>query len=87
VLVAGHCAIDEVAERLITRLGRRRVYLSDECNNLCATLEAMLHLMGVSPTAMVTLNPLVMLREYTTARWKGSTSRVPHPLAHLFKRA
>jgi hypothetical protein len=85
VLVAGHCAIDEVAARLIARLGRKRVYLSGECNDLCATVEAMLHLMKVSPTRLLPLNPLVALGGYLTARRKSS-SRVPSLVAHLVKR-
>ena len=84
VLVAGHCAIDEVGARLIARLGRRRVYLSDECNNLCATVSAMLHLMKVSPTRLLPLNPAVALGAYLKAR-RRSSSRVPSLLAHLVK--
>lgn len=86
VLVAGHCAIEEVSGRLIARLGRRNVYLSGECNNLCATVEAMFHLMKVNPMSYVPVNPLVSSYEFVVARLKGSTSRVPNPLSHLVKR-
>ena len=86
VLIAGHCAIEEVADQLTARLGKKNVYLSGECNNLCATAEAMLHLMKVNPLKLVPLNSLKSSAGYLTARLKGSCSRVPHPLSHILKR-
>ena len=86
VLVAGHCAIEEVSEKLIKRLGRKKVYLSGECNNLCSTVEAMFHLMKVNPISYVPVNPFVSSVAFLMARLKGSTSRVPHPLSHIIKR-
>ncbi len=86
VLIAGHCAIEEVSERLIRRLGRKNVYLSGECNDLSATVEALFHLMKVNPATYVPVNPLVTFFEYLTARLKGSSSRVPHPFSHVLKR-
>jgi uncharacterized protein (DUF362 family) len=86
VLVAGHCAIEEVSEKLIERLGRKKVYLSGECNNLCSTVEAMFHLMKVNPISYVPVNPFVSSVAFLMARLKGSTSRVPHPLSHIIKR-
>ena len=85
VLVAGYCAIDEVSERLIKRLGKKKVYLSGECNDLCATVEAMFHLMKVNPVSCVPVNPLAVSAAFLMARMKGSTSRVPHPLSHILK--
>lgn len=85
-LIAGHCAIKEVAEQLKARLGKKNVYLSDECNNLCATAEAMLHLMRVNPLRLIPLNNFTASAGYLTARLKGSCSRVPHPLSHIIKR-
>ena len=86
VLIAGHCAIEEVSEKLIKRLGRRKVYLSGECNNLCATVEAMFHLMKVNPISYVPVNPIASSAAFLMARLNGSTSRVPHPLSHIIKR-
>ncbi len=86
VLIAGHCAIEEVSEKLIKRLGRNKVYLSSECNNLCATVEAMFHLMKVDPLSYVPLNLLASSAAFLMARLNGSTSRVPHPLSHIIKR-
>ncbi len=86
VLIAGHCAIEEVAEQLTARLGKKNVYLSGECNNLCATAEAMLHLMKVNPLKLVPLDSFTSSAGYLTARLKGSCSRVPHPLSHILKR-
>ncbi len=85
VLIAGHCAIEEISERLISRLGRKNVYLSGECNDLAATTAAMLHLARVNPLEFTPINPLRSLRAYFTAKLKGSRSRVPSPLCHIFK--
>ncbi len=85
VLVAGHCAIEEISGRLISRLGRKNVYLSGECNDLAATTAAMLHLARVNPLEFTPINPLRSLRAYFTAKLKGSRSRVPSPLCHIFK--
>ncbi|RJP91500.1 MAG: DUF362 domain-containing protein [Desulfobacteraceae bacterium] len=85
VLIVGHCAISETAEGLIQRLGRRKVYLSDECNNLCDTAQALFHLMHVNPAFYVPVNPLVAFYEMNMAKLKGSSSRVPNPFCHLIK--
>lgn len=86
VLIVGHCAIDELSARLIKRLGRENVYLSGECNDLCATVEAMFHLMKVNPAFYTPLNPISTGIAMLMAKLNGSTSRVPHPLSHIFKR-
>ena len=86
VLIAGPCAIRETADRLIHRLGRENVYLSRECNNLCDTVQALFHLMKVNPAFYVPVNPLPAGWDMLMAKAHCSTSRVPHPLCHLFKR-
>jgi uncharacterized protein (DUF362 family) len=86
VLLAGHCAIEEVADRLIRRLGRKNVYLSGECNNLCATVEAMCHLMKVNPASCIPLNPVSAGIAMLQARLNGSSSRVPSPVSSIVKR-
>jgi uncharacterized protein (DUF362 family) len=85
-LVVGPCAVEEVSGRLIQRLGRRNVYLSKYCNDLCAVTEALFHLMKVNPTDLTYLGPVRSLHPYLMARLKGSSSRVPHLLSHLIKR-
>ncbi|WXG46318.1 MAG: DUF362 domain-containing protein [Candidatus Atabeyarchaeum deiterrae] len=55
VLVAGHCAIEEVGERLQQRLGKSNVYFSDGCNNLAQTVGALFALTRVSPQKLVPL--------------------------------
>jgi uncharacterized protein (DUF362 family) len=85
VLIAGPCAIGETSKRLIARLGRGNVYLSRECNNLCDTVQALFHLMGVNPAFFVPVNPLFALADMLAARWNGSSSRVPNPFSHLIK--
>lgn len=56
VLVVGHCAIEEVGERLQQRLGKNNVYFSDGCNNLSQSAGALLYLMKVSPQKLVPLS-------------------------------
>jgi uncharacterized protein (DUF362 family) len=85
VLIAGPCAIKETSEPLIARLGRKNVYLSPECNNLCDTVQAFFHLMKVNPAFYVPASPLLSLIDMLTAKWKGSSSRVPSPFSHLIK--
>jgi uncharacterized protein (DUF362 family) len=86
VLVVGPCAAKEVSQRLIDRLGRRNVYLSEYCNDLCAVTEALFHLMKVNPTRMTYLSPARAVYPYLMARLKGSSARVPHLLSHVIKR-
>jgi uncharacterized protein (DUF362 family) len=86
VLVVGPCAVEEVSERLIERLGRRNVYLSKYCNDICAVTEALFHLMKVTPTDLTYLGPVRSVYPYLMARLKRSSSRVPHLLSHVIKR-
>jgi uncharacterized protein (DUF362 family) len=86
VLVVGPCAVAEVSQRLLQRLGRRNVYLSEYCNDLCAVTQALFHLMKVNPTALTYLGPIRSIYPYLMARLKGSNSRVPHLLSHVIKR-
>lgn len=85
VLVVGDCAIHEVSERLIRRLGRKNVYLSPKCNSLASSAAAMFHLMEVNPMEFAPINPLKALRCLVLARLHGSTALVPSTLSHIFK--
>jgi hypothetical protein len=85
VLICGHCAIEEIGKRIIKKLGRDQVYLSGDCNDLCATAEGMFHLTGVNPIDLVTINPAHALFTFLTARIKQSNSKVPNPLSHILK--
>ena len=86
VLIVGHCAVEEVSQLLISKLGKSNVYLSGECNDLSSTAEAMFHLMRVNPVDLVPINPVTALRVLITAKLKGSKSRVPSVLSHILKR-
>jgi len=85
VLVAGHCAIEEVGERLIRRLGRKHVYLSGACNDLSASVAAMFRLMKVSPFEMVDLPPLRAAGLLALAKLHGSKANVPALWAEYIK--
>ena len=52
VFLAGPCAVEEIGEKLVERLGESNVYQSKECNDLTAIVEAMCHLMKVDVSKM-----------------------------------
>ncbi|MHA1731465.1 MAG: DUF362 domain-containing protein [Promethearchaeota archaeon] len=84
-LVAGHCAIEEVGDRLVSRLGRDQVYFSDGCNNLAQTAAAMFRLMDVNPLDMVPLGLLKSMGILLKAKWHHSHANVPPVLAKYRK--
>jgi uncharacterized protein (DUF362 family) len=86
VLIVGPCAVGEVGQRLINRLGRRKIYISSYCNDLCAITEGFFHLMKVNPTKMTYLGPVRSAYPYFKARLMRSSSHVPHLLSHVIKR-
>ena len=85
VLVVGRCAIEETGRRLVERLGRKNVYFSGHCNDLCATTNAMCHLMGVSPMRLAPLPFAQSAGALLRAKLHGTKANVPNPLAHLVK--
>ncbi len=85
VLVVGRCARAEVGDRLVARLGKRSVYFSGCCNDLCATLNAMCHLMGVSPLKLAPLPLLQAIRLFAAAKLRGTQANIPHLLADRIK--
>ena len=85
VLIAGKCAIDEVSEKLISRLGRRKVYLSGECNDLRATTEAMCHLTKVNPMRLAPANPITIFAILIKANLNRTNAKLVNPLCHIFK--
>jgi len=85
VLVVGKCAIEEVSERLIDRLGRRKVYLSGECNDLRATTEAMCHLTKVNPMRFVPLNPVTLFAILIQANLNGTHAKLVNPACFIRK--
>ncbi|MBD3353809.1 MAG: DUF362 domain-containing protein [Candidatus Lokiarchaeota archaeon] len=85
VLIAGHCAIEEVGERLINRLGRSRVYLSGYCNDLAATASAMLRLSKVNVLKLVNVNPLRAIWILMNVKLHKSHAKAPSLFCNLFK--
>ena len=85
VMVAGHCAISETGDRLVARLGRKNVYFSGYCNDLCATINAMCHLMQVNPLLMAPFPFLKSIKLLLQAKLHGSQANVPFFFAHKFK--
>jgi uncharacterized protein (DUF362 family) len=85
VLVAGYCAIREVGDALVKRLGRKNVYFSGYCNDLAATAAAMFHLMKVAPTSLIPMPfPKIMLY-FFKALLHGTKANLPNPLSHIIK--
>jgi uncharacterized protein (DUF362 family) len=85
VLVVGHCAIKETGDRLVARLGEGKVYFSGYCNDLCATTNALCHLMRVNPLVMAPMPFLRSIRLLLTAKIKGTQARIPFFFAHKLK--
>ncbi|MCL1836672.1 MAG: DUF362 domain-containing protein [Treponema sp.] len=85
VLVVGHCAIKEIGDSLVKRLGRKNVYFSPHCNDLCATCNAMCHLMGVSPMLLAPLPLMQSLKVFVQSKIKGTKANVPNIFADKFK--
>ncbi|MCL1952605.1 MAG: DUF362 domain-containing protein [Oscillospiraceae bacterium] len=85
VLVVGRCAAEEAGERLVRRLGRKNVYFSGHCNDLCATTNAMCHLMGVSPLALAPLPFARAAGVLLRAKLHGTKANVPNLLADRYK--
>ena len=77
VVIAGHCAIEETAETLIERLGKKHVFLSDGCNNLAQTVVGLGRYMGVNLLNLVPLNPIKSIYLLLLAKIHGSKSNVP----------
>ena len=85
VLIVGKCAIEEVSERLIGRLGKRKIYLSGECNDLRATTEAMCHLTKVNPMKFVPLNPITIFAILIKAKLNRTNSKLVNPACFILK--
>ena len=86
VLVVGPCAVKEAGQKLVHRLGKRKVYFSRECNDLTAVVESMCHLMKVSPMRLAPpINPITGLVLLIQARLNKSSGRMTNPLANFIK--
>lgn len=85
VLVVGHCAIEEVGDRLVRRLGKKNVFFSGKCNELAKSAAAMFYLMKVSPLEFAPISPLVSVRCLAQAKLHGSKALVPSLLSKHIK--
>ena len=85
VLIAGRCAIGETKDTLIQRLGKKNVYFSGHCNDLCATLNAMCHLTKVNPLRLAAMPLFASLGLLVFAKLRGTRARIPNPFAHFIK--
>ena len=85
VLIIGQCAFKELGDDLIRRLGKKNVYYSGHCNDLCATLNALCHLMKVNPSVFAHKSLLKSAQLLLQARFHGTKAIVPHPLAAMIK--
>ena len=86
VLIAGDCAIDEVGDRLIERLGKKNVFLSHTCNRLADTFAGMAYLMHVNPLEFAPINPLKSVKCLALLKLHGSKALVPSTLSHVIKK-
>jgi hypothetical protein len=77
ILIVGPCACEEVGAKLAQRYPDRRIYRVEEHNDLMSNTRYQARLMGVTPVAMVPLNPLVSALTLLQAKLHGLTARVP----------
>jgi len=86
VFIVGPCAVGEMGERLVKRLGRRKVYFSRECNDLRALVEGMCHIMKLNPLKYApAINPIKGLIRILQAKIRHSRGRQVNPLCALIK--
>jgi len=85
VLIVGKCAIAEVSDTLLSRLGKGKVYLSGECNDLRATTEAMCHLTKVNPMKFVAANPVTVLKILIQANLHRTNAKLVNPACSILK--
>jgi uncharacterized protein (DUF362 family) len=86
VFLVGPCAVEEIGKRLVDRLGKDKVYMSHECNDLQAIVESVCHLMKVSPLKLnPPMNPLKAAVLLVQSRWNGSSARMTNVFANYIK--
>ena len=85
VLVVGHCAIEEVGDYLVKKLGKKNVFFSGKCNELAKSAAAMFYLMKVSPLEFAPINPFVSIKCIVLAKLHGTKALVPSLVSNLFK--
>jgi uncharacterized protein (DUF362 family) len=85
VLVVGRCAIAEIGDNLLRRLGKKNVYFSGHCNDLCASINALCHLMKVNPRVMAPLSLFTSLKLLAQAKLHGTQARMTSFLANVVK--
>ncbi|MCQ2513175.1 MAG: DUF362 domain-containing protein [Lachnospiraceae bacterium] len=85
VLVVGHCAINEVGDKLVQRLGKKNVFFSGKCNELAKSAAAMFYLMKVSPLEFAPISPLVSVRCILLAKLHGTKALVPSLVSNYIK--
>ena len=85
VLVVGHCAIEEVGDYLVNKLGKKNVFFSGKCNELAKSAAAMFYLMKVSPLEFAPISPLVSISCIILAKLHGTKALVPSLISYYFK--
>ncbi|MFX1405745.1 MAG: DUF362 domain-containing protein [Promethearchaeota archaeon] len=76
-LVAGYCAINEVGEKLRKAFGKRKVFFSDDCNNLAETVKAVLKLAGMTVFDLVSIPTEELMSLIDEAQKNNSTALTP----------
>lgn len=85
VLVVGHCAIEEVGDYLVKKLGKKNVFFSGKCNELAKSAAAMFYLMKVSPFEFAPINPFISVKCIVLAKLRGTKALVPSLLSNHIK--
>jgi len=76
-LVAGYCAINEVGEQIKKAFGKRKVFLSGDCNNLADTVRAELKLARMNVLDLVPVSSEEFMALMDAAKKYGSNALIP----------
>ncbi len=79
-LIAGHCAVEELENKLIDEFGRKNIYVSDSCCNIAETVNSLVKLTKLSTFDLIPISRIRALGLFMLAKIHGSRAL----LAKLF---
>lgn len=79
-LIAGHCAVEELENKLVNEFGRKNVYVSDSCCNIAETVNSLVKLTKLSTFDLIPISRIRALGLFMLAKIHGSRAL----LAKLF---
>lgn len=71
-LIAGHCAVEELENKLVNEFGRKNVYVSDSCCNIAETVNSLVKLTKLSTFDLIPISRIRALGLFMLAKIHGS---------------